>query len=105
GLTTFFIEKEIDTGMIIDQVEMSIGPDENAGSLHDRMMEKGAELLLSTVNKIESDAVTPVPQKGSSELKAAAKIFKEDCEIDWTRSATEVHNHIRGLSPYPAAWT
>jgi len=105
GLTTFFIEKEIDTGMIIDQVEMSIGLEENAGMLHDRMMEKGAELLLSTVHKIENDAVKPIPQKISSDMNEAPKIFKEDCEIDWTCKTEEVHNHIRGLSPYPTAWT
>ncbi|NEN25345.1 methionyl-tRNA formyltransferase [Cryomorpha ignava] len=105
GLTTFFIEKEIDTGMIIDQVEMLIGAEEDAGMLHDRMMDKGAELLLSTVNKIEKKEVKPIPQKPAGELKQAPKIFKEDCEIDWSHSTAEVHHHIRGLSPYPTAWT
>lgn len=105
GLTTFFIEKEIDTGMIIDQVEMEIGAEENAGSLHYRMMDRGAELLLTTVNNIEKGTIKPIPQKISGEINEAPKIFKEDCEIDWTRTTEEVHNHIRGLSPYPTAWT
>src|SRR5690606_32066205 len=97
GLTTFFIEKEIDTGMIIDQVEMEIGSEENAGSLHDRMMDRGAELLLTTVNNIEKGTIKPIPQKISGEINEAPKIFKEDCEIDWTRTTEEVHNLIRGL--------
>src|SRR5690554_1474880 len=105
GLTTFYIEKDIDTGMILEQVEMEIGPNEDAGSLHDRMMEKGADLLLSTVNKIEKGDLEAKKQKESGDLKSAPKIFREDCEIDWTRSELEVYNHIRGLSPYPAAWT
>lgn len=105
GLTTFFIEREIDTGMIIDQTEMQIGADESAGMLHDRMMTAGADLLLKTVNKIENDQVEPIPQKSNAALNEAPKIFKEDCEIDWTRKTAEVHNHIRGLSPYPTAWT
>ena len=105
GLTTFFIEKEIDTGLIIDQEEMSIGGNEDAGSLHDRMMQKGADLLLSTVNKIEKGEITSIAQSNSKDLKTAPKIFREDCEIDWNKSIHEVHNHIRGLSPYPAAWT
>ena len=105
GLTTFYIEKDIDTGMILEQKEMEIHPDEDAGSLHDRMMEKGAELLLSTVNKIEKGELKAKKQKESSELKSAPKIFREDCEIDWTKPEVEIYNHIRGLSPYPAAWT
>ncbi len=105
GLSTFFIEKEIDTGMILEQEEMAIGPNEDAGSLHDRMMEQGAKTLLNTVNRIESDNIKPFPQKDTGELKTAPKIFREDCQIDWNLSAVAIHNHIRGLSPYPGAWT
>lgn len=105
GLTTFFIEKDIDTGKIIDRVEMKIGSEETAGELHDRMMAEGAELLLRTVNAIAEDRTSPRPQKAEGELMAAPKIFKEDCRIDWEMSVEDVHNHIRGLSPYPAAWT
>ncbi len=107
GLSTFFIEKEIDTGHVIDQVRMSIGPDETAGELHDRMMEAGAELLLDTVNAIERGEAKGKPQAefGESELKEAPKIFKDDCRIDWNSDSQSVHNHVRGLSPYPAAWT
>ncbi len=107
GLTTFFIEREIDTGFIIEQTELEIGADENAGSLHDRMMTAGAELLRETVDHIESDTVNPKPQtpNDGEVLISAPKIFKEDCQINWNNSADQVHNHIRGLSPYPAAWT
>ena len=105
GLTTFYIEKDIDTGMILEQKEMDIHKDEDAGSLHDRMMEKGADLLLSTVNKIEKGELKAKKQKESGDLKSAPKIFREDCEIDWTKPEAEIYNHIRGLSPYPAAWT
>src|SRR5690554_2632774 len=105
GLTTFYIEKDIDTGMILEQMEMKIHPDEDAGSLHDRMMENGAKLLLSTVNKIEKGELIVKKQIESSDLKTAPKIFREDCEIDWTKPEVEIYNHIRGLSPYPGAWT
>ena len=107
GLTTFFIEREIDTGFIIEQAELKIGPDEDAGSLHDRMMNSGAKLLKQTVDNIASGEVEPKPQTAAPgvELKPAPKIFKTDCQIDWNQTATDVHNHIRGLSPYPTAWT
>ena len=105
GLTTFYIEKDIDTGMILEQKQMDIHPDEDAGSLHDRMMEKGADLLLSTVNKIEKGELKAKKQDPSGDLKSAPKIFREDCEIDWNKSEVDIYNHIRGLSPYPAAWT
>lgn len=105
GLTTFFIEREIDTGKLLDQIEMPIGPDETAGELHDRMMEKGADLLLQTVGNIESGRINPVAQRLRGEVKTAPKLFREDCEIDWTRSVDAIHNHIRGLSPFPGAWT
>lgn len=108
GLTTFFIERDIDTGAVIDRATLPIGPDENAGSLHDRMMERGASLLLETVNKIESGKAEGKPQdalSGNAPQPSAPKIFRDDCRIDWSRPATEVHNHIRGLSPYPSAFT
>lgn len=105
GLTTFFIEKDIDTGKIIDQTEMTISENETAGELHDRMMTTGANLLLKTVDAIESGDIHPKPQNTNEPMKDAPKIFKEDCEIDWNKPAEVVHNHIRGLSPSPAAWT
>lgn len=105
GLTTFFIEKDIDTGKIIDQKEMTISENETAGELHDRMMSEGASLLLKTVDAIASGETHPKSQSTNEPMKDAPKIFKEDCEIDWNKSAETVHNHIRGLSPYPAAWT
>lgn len=105
GLTTFFIEKDIDTGKIIDQTEMAISENETAGELHDRMMVAGADLLLKTVDEIAAGSVNPKAQQKIENMPDAPKIFKEDCEIDWNKPAEEVHNHIRGLSPYPAAWT
>lgn len=107
GLTTFFIEKNIDTGEIIDKTELAIGPDETAGHLHDRMMIAGADLLVRTVRNIETGKAQSRPQnlEGYEEIKKAPKIFREDCRIDWNKSAQEVHNQIRGLSPFPGAWT
>lgn len=105
GLSTFFIEKDIDTGAVIDQVKIEIGPEENAGSLHDRMADAGAQLLLNTVNAVSKGTAVSLPQAASGALPAAPKIFKEDCRIDWNQPAEAVHNHIRGLSPYPAAFT
>lgn len=105
GVTTFFIEKEIDTGKIIFSEKTPIGPNENAGDIHDRLMEIGGKLVLKTVNAIEKGAYPQVEQDHSAALKSAPKIFKEDCEIDWSKSAEEIHNFIRGMSPYPTAWT
>jgi methionyl-tRNA formyltransferase len=115
GMTTFFIERDIDTGLVIDQCKLFIGPDETAGSLHDRMMAQGAALLLETVHKIESGKAEGTPQQdlaihvagavANANLPLAPKIFREDCQIDWRKSAQEVHNQIRGLSPYPSAFT
>lgn len=106
GVTTFFIEKEIDTGKIIEQTQVEIGEDMNAGQLHDLLMEKGAELVCSTVEKIISNEINPLDQIQFQEviLKVAPKIFKEDCRITFEKTAMETHNIIRGLSPYPAAW-
>lgn len=105
GLTTFFINENIDTGAIIDNVVCSIGADETAGQLHDKMMEIGAVLLQKTVEQIEKGKVVSKPQPESSELKSAPKLFKEDCQVFWNQTAQVIHNHIRGLSPYPAAFT
>lgn len=107
GVTTFMLKHEIDTGDILRQEKIEIGPDENVGSVHDRLMELGAELTLDTVQHIAAGDLTPIPQDKLMEGLAptpAPKIFKEDCRIDWTKSANEIHNHVRGLSPYPAAW-
>jgi methionyl-tRNA formyltransferase len=105
GLTTFFLQQEIDTGHILLQEKILIGEDETAGELHDKMMLAGADLVLKTVQAIEKNALTPIPQTESTEVKHAPKIFKEDCRIDWTLDINAIHNHIRGLSPYPASWT
>ncbi len=104
GVTTFFLEPSVDTGDIILQERMSIGPDETAGSVHDRMKELGGEVVVETVRQIENGTVDPTPQD-DSQATPAPKIHDEDCEIPWTASAVDVHNHIRGLSPYPGAWT
>lgn len=108
GVTTFFLKHEIDTGDIIDQRSIEIGPDENVGSVHDRLMALGAELTLDTLKQISSGTLKTIPQDqllSADNLCPAPKIFKEDCRIDWTLPAAQVHNHIRGLSPYPGAWT
>jgi methionyl-tRNA formyltransferase len=107
GATTFFIEKEIDTGKIIDSVKIPIAETDNAGIVHDRMMLEGAKLLTSTVNKIFCGEAHGVPQKEfiQSDLKSAPKIFKEDCKINWNETIEHNYNKIRGLAPYPAAWT
>lgn len=107
GLTTFFIDKQIDTGRVIMQEHLAIGLDETAGELHDRMMVAGAGLLTRTLASIAEGTVIPIDQNDmiKGELSKAPKIFKPDCRIDWSSSAQRVHNHIRGLSPYPTAWT
>ena len=105
GVTTFFLQHEIDTGEVIDQVSLPIGEDETAGELHDRMMQIGAGLVAKTVDDIEKDAVSPKPQIYSDDLPHAPKIFRPDCRVDWTQPLSQVYNRIRGLSPYPGAWT
>lgn len=107
GATTFFIEKEIDTGKIIDSVTIPIHENDNAGIVHDRLMEAGAQLLTQTVKAIFSGETQAVDQGIliQSPLKAAPKIFKEDCKLNWNDTVDALHNKIRGLSPYPAAWT
>ncbi|MEM6721358.1 MAG: methionyl-tRNA formyltransferase [Bacteroidota bacterium] len=105
GVTTFFIDEKIDTGAMIFQEEVMIDPTENAGSLHDKLMTTGSELVVKTVQHIEKDDVTTTIQPNSDEIKTAHKIHKETCKIDWTDNIDNIYNKIRGLSPYPAAWT
>lgn len=109
GVTTFFLKHEIDTGEIILQDKTPIDENDNVGKIYNTLMLKGAELVRKTVDMIIEDRVTPTPQeqlyKVQGELKSAPKIFKETCKIDWNKTAEEAHNHIRGLSPYPCAWT
>ena len=107
GVTTFFIEKEIDTGKIIDRSYVEIGENETVGELHDRLMKLGAKITCETVKKIQLGKVEGIPQLEltEGELKSAPKIFKPMCQIDWSKPVEEVHNFCRGLSPYPTAWT
>jgi methionyl-tRNA formyltransferase len=107
GVTTFFINDEIDTGTIILQESVKIAPIDNAGSLHDKLMITGAELVLKTVKLIEDDKLKLVNQTDliTNELRYAPKIFKDDCRINWNKSGEKINNFIRGLSPYPSAWT
>lgn len=104
GVTTFFLSDEIDTGNIIESRVQEISPDDDAGTLHDKLMVLGADMTLATLAKIQDDTVRSFPQP-EGEFVPAPKIFKEDCLIRWNRPAEEVHNQIRGLSPYPAAFT
>jgi methionyl-tRNA formyltransferase len=104
GVTTFFLEPSVDTGDIILQERLSIGPNETAGSVHDRMKELGGEAVVETVRQIEAGTVDPQPQD-DRRATPAPKIHDDDCEIPWARPAAAVHNHVRGLSPYPGAWT
>ncbi|MCQ2335741.1 MAG: methionyl-tRNA formyltransferase [Paludibacteraceae bacterium] len=105
GVTTFFLNHNIDTGNIIMQERTPINPDDNIGTLYDRLMQIGAETVLKTVDKIANGNVTTYAQDENQQLKPAPKIFKEDCLIQWDKSAVQVHNFVRGLSPYPAAYT
>lgn len=104
GVTTFFINEEIDTGAIIQQKEVEISQNETAGDLHDKLMELGSILVLETVELIAEGSVEPLEQK-NARFKPAPKLNKENCRIDWTQPLESVYNQIRGLSPYPAAWT
>ena len=103
GITTFFLQHEIDTGNIIMQEKITIAPDDNAGIVHDRLMMLGADLVLKTVNQIESGNVASIPQP-DGELKPAPKIFKDTCLINFNATAESVRNLVRGLAPYPTAW-
>lgn len=104
GVTTFFIDEKIDTGAIIDQVEVPITDSDTAGSLHDKLRDVGALLVASTLDHIQEGTVVPKKQP-STEFKEAPKLFKETCKIDWSQSGLTINNLIRGLNPYPIAWT
>jgi methionyl-tRNA formyltransferase len=104
GVTTFFINEDIDTGEILLQEETQIGADEDAGALHDRLMAIGAGLVLKTANGLASDVLKPQAQESNSHLKDAPKIFKEDLRINPAESREQVYNLIRGMSPFPGAW-
>ncbi len=105
GVTTFLIEKEIDTGKIIYQETEPIYPDDTAGDVYLRLMKKGAGLVVRTVEAIASGAYPQVEQKAAQDLLPAPKLYREDGQIDWHKSSQSIHNLVRGLSPYPAAWT
>ncbi|MEO6288132.1 MAG: methionyl-tRNA formyltransferase [Dyadobacter sp.] len=104
GVTTFFIEKDIDTGKIIFQEKESIHPDDDAGTLYERLMQLGAQLVVKTVDAITEGNYPQEPQDETENIKSAPKIFRETCEINWNRPTEDIHNFVRGLSPYPAAW-
>lgn len=105
GVTTFFIQQEIDTGKIVFQERTPIRKDENIGELYAELMQLGAQVLRKTVDAIASNSYPQIPQDHITDIKHAPKIFKETCQIDWGKTAEQVYNLIRGLSPYPAAYT
>lgn len=107
GVTTFLLSHEIDTGAILFREKITIGENDTVGDIHDRLMEIGAGLVVKTVDALADGHCSPIDQDTIEvdELKPAPKIFKEDCRIDWTKSGVQIRNLIRGLSPYPAAWT
>lgn len=105
GVSTFFLQHKIDTGDIISQEKVSIRANESAGELHDKLMDIGCGLVLKTVQDIENEKINSQAQNENQELKEAFKIFKPFCKIDWDKSIADIHNHIRGLSPYPTAYT
>ena len=108
GITTFFLTHEIDTGKIIDQEKITINDADNAGIVHDNLMLLGSKLVLKTVDNILNGSIQPIDQEDilqGKEPKLAPKIFKETCKIDWNKDVKQIYDFIRGLSPYPAAWT
>ena len=109
GVTTFFLKHEIDTGDVIQQKAIEIGRTDNVEVIHDKLMLLGADMVLETVDAIIAGTVKPIPQDQmlttGEEPTPAPKIFTETCRIDWSRPAEQLYNHIRGLSPYPAAWS
>lgn len=105
GVTTFKLQHEIDTGQIILRDKVAIRDDETVGELYHELMDIGKDVLLRTVDAIASGDYPLLPQDHITDVKHAPKIFKETCQIDWTRNAASIYNLIRGLSPYPAAWT
>ena len=104
GVTTFLLKHEIDTGDMLRQARIEIGPEENVGSVHDRLMHLGAEVVVDSINDLANGTVTPIPQN-DEEATPAPKIFKDTCQLHREMTVEQAFNHIRGLSPYPAAWT
>lgn len=104
GVTSFFLQEKVDTGNLILQARTPIKPEDNAGTLHDRLSEIGAEIVLHTVRLIEQGKALPKPQDDVL-ASPAPKLFKQDCKIDWNQTAIAIHNRIRGLAPYPTAFT
>ncbi len=104
GVSTFFIDEKIDTGEMILQTEINIDPEENAGSLHDKLMNIGSKLVLNTVELIKKDEAKTTPQIDTDDIKTAYKLNRNNCKINWNDSIDNIYNMIRGLSPYPAAW-
>lgn len=105
GATTFFLKHEIDTGSIIFQEKIKISAEDELGSVYQKLMTLGSQLVMKTVESISSGDINPSVQDESKALHHAPKLFKETCQIDWNDSAINIHNLVRGLSPYPAAWT
>lgn len=107
GVTTFFLDHEIDTGKILMRKECEIGENETAGELHDKLMKIGAGVVIDTIQAIEGNHLEPIDQRDLmlQEVKEAPKIFKENCKIDWSLNAYKIHDFVRGLSPYPASFT
>ncbi len=108
GVTTFLLKQEIDTGNILFKEKVSVSPDETVGELHDQLMVIGADLVVKTVDALAEGTAIPIPQENletDPDRLHAPKIYKEDCRIDWNQDAAKNHNKIRGLSPYPTAWT
>jgi len=105
GVTSFFIDEKIDTGATLLYKKCVIGEHETVGDIHDKLMRLGAKLTIETCDALFSESITPKKQKHSPNLKEAPKLFKNNCRLDWTKTTVEIHNHIRGLSPYPSAWT
>ena len=108
GITTFFLKHEIDTGEVIQQVRVPIADTDNVEVVHDKLMMLGGRLVIETVDAILAGTVKPIPQEEMAvvgELRPAPKIFKETCRIDWNQPVKRIYDFIRGLSPYPAAWT
>ncbi len=104
GVTTFFIDDKIDTGAMLLNAVTPIAPTESAGELHDRLMELGSNTVIQTLQLLEKGNVITTIQQDTADIKTAYKLNKENCKIDWTKQASTIHNLIRGLSPYPAAW-
>lgn len=104
GVTTFFLQHEIDTGDLLLQEEEQIHAEDNAGTVYERLMHRGANLVWKTLQGIASESITPIPQK-EEEVKTAPKIFRETCQLDFSKTARDLHNQVRGLSPFPGAFT